>query len=54
MIETLGQRLADGEEMDEVVVEEHGSRLLYDDPRNRVIEARRQAGEPPQGSEARQ
>jgi len=54
MMDTLGRRLSDGEEMDEMVVEEHGSRLLYDDPRNRVIEARRQASEPPQQSEVRQ
>jgi hypothetical protein len=54
MLDTYVRSLSDGEEMDEMIVEERGSRLLYEDPRDRAIETRKRAGEQPLSSEAHQ
>ena len=45
MIETAVWPLVDGEELGQTFVDERGSRLLYADPRERTLEARRQAGD---------
>ncbi len=54
MIETVARPFSDGEEVGEMFVEEHGSRLLYGDPRERSIETRRQAGDQSRRDEERQ
>ena len=45
MIESTARPFSDGEELGEMWVEEAGSRPLGGDPRERAIEARRQAGD---------
>ena len=45
MIKPIARPFSDGEELGQMMVEE-GSRPLGGDPRERAIEARRQAGDP--------
>ena len=45
MNESLARPFSDGEELQEMLVEEGGSRSLWGDPRERAIETRRQAGD---------